>query len=882
MITLLVGLCNWTLVSAQNVGRRWRTPWRVTEAPLRFRIEKDLACFRVPDIHLSELKPIKGSAPRRSYRLSGGENKVHFRVNGKIYTNGAGVNFPAGIVFPLRKEYDRFVALAGVEDRTDDGAYAVFEVYANEKLLYKSERLTRNMPPVEINVKIPSGLAGKRLRLITTGSVKQRRRWAVWINAGFLIRARQAQASVVKIWTPGYDPTKFDVVVVSGTGVVVNSRASSLHRGTPIEVIFDTSKGGLVYYVYLTPRSGKGTNSRLWEPKAGLVLETRRTAGINNKCHKLPGLVKLWHGDAEFVHTSLINSIHHAFPIHRPTLTRAGKPIRQQGGLGIYYCTGFFRTDRPGQYTFATASHWGSYLFVDDKLVTSWPGRHDHWPGRRGRFRGHITLQPGVHKLEYINCSPWGRMFISAAWQRPQDEKLYIMTKGDFLPVGCYTARSIGYRKTGAGCGGFKWRVIDDLRWDREDAPLVAMEFTALPAENRANYSYRWSFDDDTTEIGPAVEHVFLQPGMRTVSLEIMTGQTVIGKVTEEVYVHALWDKVSADLKSTDNFEKAIFQDDLDLVPVDELISLYRFAEGINQTTWKQRTAAVLTQRIDELIEDKKNGRFCLDLGRDLRSIELRRYEEALMVFSQLGLSGVQTSAVRYLAKLAHAELLLYYFGKADQSRELLRQLGEEKNPDDKTKQRRILLYAESLVALGRIDEARRTLRITPRLSEKSKLDKPKKSRSQEPENSEETETERDDEGIRNIRHLGLLRRSRQIVENGQEPDQLEYALENIDTIVREAPLRLLWPSLNLVRLDIYLARREYFYALRLCERLDRLELNEQERAEVMARQVETLCGMRNMEEARTVYEKITKDYPYSFAVSRARKAIVEAAGLNK
>ncbi len=407
VITLLVGLCDRTWVSAQNVERRWRVPWRVTEAPLRFRIEKDLTCPPVPDIHLSELKPIKGAAPRRSYRLSGGENKVHFRVNGKVYTSGAGVNFPAGIVFPLRKEYDRFVALAGVEDRTDDGAYAVFEVYADEKLLYKSERLTRNMPPTEINVKIPSG--SQRLRLITTGPASQRRRWAVWINAGFLIRGRQPQASVVKIWTPGYDPTNFDVVVVSGTGVVVNSRALSLHRGEPIEVIFDTSKGGLVYYVYLTPRSGKGTNnSRPWEPKAGLVLETRRTAGINNKCHKLSGLVKLWHNDAEPVHAGLIDSIHHAFPIHRPALTRAGKPIRQRGGLGIYYCTGFFRTDRPGQYTFATASHWGSYLFVDDKLITS-------WPGRRGQFRGHITLQPGVHKLEYINCSPWGRMFISAA-----------------------------------------------------------------------------------------------------------------------------------------------------------------------------------------------------------------------------------------------------------------------------------------------------------------------------------------------------------------------------------------------------------------------------------------------------------------------------------
>ena len=831
---------------------RWAVPWHVTNATLRFRIEKDIDYTRVPDVHLAELEPTKGSFRRRSFSSSGEKTKLHFRVNNKIYTHGVRMFSPTRIIYNIQKNYDRFVALGVMEHWADSNANVVFEVYADEKLLYQSEQISKGMPPVHINVNIPP--KSKQLKLVTTGSVGKQRRWAAWINAGFLLKGRRPKAAVVKIWTPTYDPTKFDVIVVSASGTQVHCRSSAPQAGEPTNVFFDTSKGGSVFYVYLTPRQQKKNTRTTWQPQAGLLLETRRVPKIDSRCNKLPGLVKLWYEESNPVCASLIERIHHALPVHRSPVSSNGKPVFR-GGLALYYCTGFFHTEQPGEYIFATNSNWGSYLFIDNNLVVSWPGRHNNRGGRRGEYQGRSKLNPGVHKLEYVNCSPWGRMFIMAAWQRPRDNRLFIMTRGDFLPVDRYIAGSIGYRKSNAGCGSFEWRTIDDLRSNGEETALVAFQFKALPAENQGGYSYRWTFDDGEIKTGPSVEHVFLKPGMRKVTLDIMRGKNSIASPTENIYVHSLWDKVDVNLKNIAIFEKGIFQRNHDLTPVSDLINLYRFAERIDKTAWKQQTATFLVKRLDELIEDNKNGSVCLGLGRDLQSVKMRRYDDALKVFSSLGNSENQDKSVHYRALLSQAELLLYYFGQASQSREILRKLQKENEPDDKLSQRCTLLYAETLLAMGKLDEARRILQITPRLRP----------------------TETDNEKTLDIRHLGMLRHARQMVENKEAPQQLQYAGDNIETIVTEDPMKLLWPSLHLIRLDIYLAQKEYLIALNLSDYLIKLELSEQDRAETLARRVEALCGMRKLDQAKTVYDDIMENYPFSAAVNRAKKAIVKA-----
>ena len=74
---------------------------------------------------------------------------------------------------------------------------------------------------------------------------------------------------------------------------------------------------------------------------------------------------------------------------------------------------------------------------------------------------------------------------------------------------------------------------------------------------------------------------------------------------------------------------------------------------------------------------------------------------------------------------------------------------------------------------------------------------------------------------------------------------QLDYAMEKIETILAEDPVKVLMPSLNLVRLDIHLARQEYLIAFHLAERLNKLELSNYYHLEVLVRQVRALCGIK-------------------------------------
>jgi hypothetical protein len=121
-----------------------------------------------------------------------------------------------------------------------------------------------------------------------------------------------------------------------------------------------------------------------------------------------------------------------------------------------------------------------------------------------------------------------------------------------------------------------------------------------------------------------------------------------------------------------------------------------------------------------------------------------------------------------------------------------------------------------------------------------------------------------------------MLRHARQLADSTDEPEQLDYAMENIEKIIAEDPVKLLMPNLNLIRLDVHLARKEYLVAFYLAERLNKLELSNYNRSQILVRQVKALCGIEAVEQAKVIYETMMSKYPYSPAVAEAKKVIVE------
>ena len=817
-------------------------PWHLEDAAFRFRIEKDPAHSQIPDVHLSDLNKKK--------KWTGS----YYRLNGKVYKKGINMACPGEVTYKHEKQHRRFVALAGLNDRADSDMSVSFEIYADKRRLYRSGPLTKQMPPVEINVGIPS--TAKKIKLITTGSDMKGKRRASLVSAGYLLRGQNPEVSYAKLYMPGFDARDFEAVVFTTIGQRVPSRLFWTEADEPMEILFDNSYGSTIYFVYLVHKEKYKPASSVWEPKAGVTLETRYTGKNYPECKELSGLLKVWNNAAEPVGKSLVDNVHHSFPIHRLgefDSDSTGKKPR----LALYRYEGFFRIEEAGEYTFATASNWASHLLVDGNLVISWPGEHNYRAGIKGQKQGKISLGAGVHKLEYLNYSPWGKMFTLAACKKPQ-EKLSLMARSDFLPVGRFVATAIGYKdlakdegssRQGQAGASFKWQISDDWRLDQEKAALIRMRFDALKAQRNVDYSYRWKFDDGTIETGESIEHVFLLPRMRTVTLEVLKNQEVIAEVKQKIHVHILWDKIQLEPGNKPAFEKAISESNFEKLPIGDIVNLYVFADGLERQQWRQQAVTALMKRMDELVAESQHQYFCLELGRYLRSASVRQYEQALKLFTRLQEKSASNTVVRQNAMVSQAELLVQCFGKVQEALRILSQLEKGKKLDNKIVPRFRVTQAEALIALDQVEKAREILQNLQANSNSTKQD---------------------------VKYVGLLRHARQLADSTDDPEQLDYAMEKIEEIIADDPVKLLMPNLNLIKLDVYLARKEYLIAFYLAERLNKLELSNYYRSQMLVRQVKALCGIRDVEQAKVIYETIATNYPYSPAVAEAKKVIIE------
>ncbi|MFO1499992.1 MAG: NPCBM/NEW2 domain-containing protein [Verrucomicrobiota bacterium] len=164
----------------------------------------------LPDIFLSELKPLRAVGPGHSpsfndHRFSPGSNppqldqtnrKQPLRLRGQRYQKGLGMQAPSQVVYELMPGYDRFVASAGVDEYIVDVNNAsnlgmhpsvVFKVFIDGRQAAASPVMRLLEEPWRFNVPIPPG--SRRLSLVATDAGDGNREdLANWVNAGFVTK----------------------------------------------------------------------------------------------------------------------------------------------------------------------------------------------------------------------------------------------------------------------------------------------------------------------------------------------------------------------------------------------------------------------------------------------------------------------------------------------------------------------------------------------------------------------------------------------------------------------------------------------------------------------------------------------------------------------
>jgi hypothetical protein len=162
-----------------------------------------------PDLHLSDLTPRRAVGPSLTYgdtlRFSAhsrppqkdrSNEGAPLKLHGVEYGRGMGVHAPCQLMYEVKSEYERFVALAGVDERileTANGSNlamypsVVFKVFIDGREAAASPVMRIAVEPWRLDVVIPKG--ARLISLVATdagdGNKEDR---ANWVNAGFVLR----------------------------------------------------------------------------------------------------------------------------------------------------------------------------------------------------------------------------------------------------------------------------------------------------------------------------------------------------------------------------------------------------------------------------------------------------------------------------------------------------------------------------------------------------------------------------------------------------------------------------------------------------------------------------------------------------------------------
>jgi hypothetical protein len=143
----------------------------------------------LPDVYVSDLAPIKSEVVwRYTAQKNQSIEKTPLSIAGKKFARGVGLASPAEMTYKLEPDYERFVAVVGLDDNvkgrySDMALFRVFVRNSREELLLHESPMLYPGESWPMEVRIP--LDCQEIRLEVTGGMDWER--VDWVNAGFIL-----------------------------------------------------------------------------------------------------------------------------------------------------------------------------------------------------------------------------------------------------------------------------------------------------------------------------------------------------------------------------------------------------------------------------------------------------------------------------------------------------------------------------------------------------------------------------------------------------------------------------------------------------------------------------------------------------------------------
>jgi len=616
------------------------------------------------------------------------------------------------------------------------------------------------------------------------------------------------------------NPVYYSIFTTDGKPVGAQTYWSAPYE--PIKIHFDTSSGQTSYDLYLEPTAP--TRLLAWKPEAGVLLETRQCQ--KGPLDTWPQVRRLLTQAATVYGRSYVPNIFLGVNPHGPS------------GYYVAVFSAFFTAPQGGDYGFATASSDASYLEVDGRVVAEWLGRHDAWGGVRAEHRGIVRLAAGVHRLQYVQIQFDGRSAAVAAWNPPGQKQFVVMPPAAFAPVARFRATSYEPGPGPTNALYFDWRsiehnLVDDLAW-------VKVRFRVLSPQERR--THRWRFDDGAEATGASVEHLFVRPGNRRVTLEALDGSRRVAVAAATVRVEPHWAQMQEwrpELFAAQKRE--LLARDLQAAPLADLVAIAHLAARVEDDQLLARVAQVCLRRQSEFSSTQADLFYTLGLhfvGRGNPGDELA--EKALRVALPL---SANTTALHDRVRLRLAAVLVECGGSLDEAQSLLKAMGTTTLSAEDHRLRQLLL-ADALAAQGEVDKARAAYHAVGARVAPARKDA-------------------------QVKRLARLEGANHLLRRGE--------LEDAERILRQMefddPLERLSLDTGLPLIRVYLARGETRRALAHCQRRARGAAEHPQAPELYYALAEAGFAAGQPAPAQAAVRKLLREFPYSEAAARAKEA---------
>jgi tetratricopeptide (TPR) repeat protein len=392
-----------------------------------------------------------------------------------------------------------------------------------------------------------------------------------------------ADAAWVECFTHGEAaPSGADIRVLSSAGQPVKSFAMQSGPDDRTRVCFALTGRGNRYFVYYGNAKAAPLSDE-WRPERGVLLEgwayrggAISTLALTRETFEKAGAV---------VGRTFVPNV---FIGHNPF----GPPAD--------YChlyTGWLICGTAGSYLFCTTSKDASFLLVDDQVVVQWPGRHG--PVAEARYTGRTDLTRGLHKLSYYHVSIGVDGRAVAAWQPPGAPAPAVIPPTAFAPMAKATPSDLDRHATQFQAD---FTIEGPFEAFFQNRYTYRYAFQARSGERLTSEARcEWDFGDGQTADRMKVDHVYLAPGLRTVSLKIRQAGRQ-STIRNRIQVTRDWNRVmDPRLDAVEDHAKIVADyRPGDVAPAD-LITAVWLLKRAGQTRSCLAALAAIPQRVNEL-----------------------------------------------------------------------------------------------------------------------------------------------------------------------------------------------------------------------------------------------------------------------------------------